>query len=99
MHEHLDNRKRASYCYSVHTDNKNNHAHIAVTGSDSDLWTGKEDLDRMREIGAETTREEERDRSTEAERARGTRAQTEQERERTMTDGGTVADEGAENDV
>ena len=89
MHEHLDDRDRATYCFSVHTDDENNHAHVAVTGASADLWTDPDDLDEMREIGAKHTREADRDRhrdrsadrdrdadpDRETERARETRAQ------------------------
>ena len=89
MHEHLDDRDRATYCFSVHTDDENNHAHVAVTGASADLWTDPDDLDEMREIGAKHTREADRDRhrdrsadrAAETERARETRAQTDRDRD------------------
>lgn len=81
MREHLEDRKRASYCFSIHTDEKNNHAHVAIAGSVDDLRTDEADLDKMREIGAEHTREAERDRARSAERARETRARNEQSRQ------------------
>lgn len=76
MRDHLKDRQRATYCFSIHTDEENDHAHIAVTGASSDLWTDVDDLDRMRELGAEHTYEKERDRERER------RKEREEERER-----------------
>lgn len=89
MREHLKDGKRATYCYSVHDDVENTHAHIALTGKENDLMMDAETGSKMRQIGAEETREVERDRrygrkieeerrharDSESERARETRAQ------------------------
>lgn len=92
MREHLEDRQRASYCFAVHTDDETNHAHIAVAGAKDDLRTDPDDLDRMRELGASHTREQERDRERERKqererdrderRARKNARETERDRER-----------------
>lgn len=82
MREHMEDRQRATYCYSIHTDDNNNHAHIAATGASDDLWTDVGDLDRMRDLGAEYTREQERDRARDRKQERDREREREQERDR-----------------
>jgi len=62
MREHLSDGTRATYCFSVHTDEENSHAHIAMTGKESDMMVDAEGYERLREVGARETREVERDR-------------------------------------
>ena len=90
MREHLRGRKRGTYCFSIHRDTDHDHAHIAMTGQKSDLKrVSGDEYAQLRKIGAEETREVERDRrhgreieeerrddeTAETERARETRAQ------------------------
>ena len=63
MREHLSDRKRGTYCFSIHRDTEHDHAHIAMTGQKSDLKrVSAEEYAELRKIGAEETREVERDR-------------------------------------
>jgi hypothetical protein len=63
MREHLNGRKRGTYCFSIHRDTEHDHAHIAMTGQKSDLKrVSGEEYAELREIGARATREVERDR-------------------------------------
>jgi hypothetical protein len=82
MRKHLEDRQRATYCFGVHTDDENNHAHIAVTGASSDLHTDIDDLDRMRSLGAKHTREQERDRARERRKEREREREQQRERDR-----------------
>ena len=53
-------RPTTNYVYAVHRDTEFPHAHVAVTGQESELRMDREDIDRLRERASEIYNEPER---------------------------------------
>lgn len=88
MSDHLEDRPTGTYCYAIHDDTDHRHVQVAVTGEKADLWTDKQDLERLKERARECFREKEyhrerlREQGREQERERDRNAERENRRER-----------------
>jgi hypothetical protein len=71
----------ARYVYATHEDSEHKHAHVAVTGTRSDLFTDSDDLADLREHGREHYREREREQERVREREPEREREQEQEQE------------------
>lgn len=70
--ERESDRPRGScrWVYAVHHDTDHEHVHVAMTGTKHDLYMDRDDMNRIRERGAELFREQERSREREQQRER-----------------------------
>jgi hypothetical protein len=60
MSEFCKDRPTATYCYAIHRDTDNPHAHVALTGTKRDLWMDTEDCEQLRERATEQFHDEHR---------------------------------------